>query len=134
MIEKQFTASSAKGDPKSLRKLINYFDGLPITENAQLQLVKKLDLGKDGLEMEFLLDGLRQSKNKEVAGYATARLLELHILQSRESQLTQFIKQLETDYANVVCFNNKTGTELATSWKKNKKLFSLLAEGEIFPD
>ena len=119
-IEKQLAETRKQTGTKPLERFVRAFSELPIAEEARKELVNRVDGSKQPLRMEFLLESLKASSDRKLAGYATARLAELFVAQNRYEDAATMTDQLESEFAKTVCRNGKTGREIAAALKKSQ--------------
>lgn len=119
-LRQQLNEAKKLTGPIALRRYVAAFGNLPTTDEARIELSKRLDRDVDGLELELLLDRLRGSADKKTAGYATARLAELFAAHSQFSAAADLVADLDEKFAGVVCADGKTGKALAEALKKSK--------------
>ena len=113
------TALEAKSTD-ALRRFVECFDGQPAAETARRELIQRLAADKHWLEAEMLLWRDRQSPAAVVAGPAVAQLAQ--ILEQagslegapagRLEGAAVCCRQLQAQFADVVCRDGKTGKQL----------------------
>ncbi len=113
------TAVEAKST-ETLRRFVECFQGQPAAETARRELISRLAADKHWLEAELLLWRDRQSPSPAVAGRAVAQLAQ--ILEQAGSLAGAPVerlegaavccRQLQSQFADVVCRDGKTGKQL----------------------
>jgi outer membrane protein assembly factor BamB len=133
-LRQQLEAASQHTGPVALRRYVAAFGTLPGTDDARLELAKRLDRNGDALELEFLLEKLRGSGNRKTAGFATARLADLFAVHGQFAAAADLIVDLEERFARVVCIDGRTGRQSAEALKKrNPEFATALAARTAWP-
>ena len=96
----------------ALRRFVDCFDGQPAAETARRALIQRLAAEKHCLEAEMLLWRDRQSPSAAVAGGAVAQLEQLLEQAGNLEGAAVCCRQLQGQFANVVCRDGKTGRQL----------------------
>ncbi|MCH7988644.1 MAG: PQQ-binding-like beta-propeller repeat protein [Planctomycetes bacterium] len=132
--EELLTAATQAVDPQALQKFLEAFSTFPIAEKARRKLADRLDERLQTLELELLLMRLKRSGDRSTSGFATARLASLFINLNRPEFAIPFLRELDKQYSDVVCLDNKTGKQLAEQWFANETLSELIADDVSWPD
>lgn len=123
-----------QNEPSVFRGFLGVFGDLPLADTVRRRLSDALDPAKDALALELLLTRMRESADAELAGYATQRLAQLYYDRERTALLPPLIVELSRRFADVKCFNEKTGATLAEEWKSDDAVIQLFAASSIWPD
>lgn len=123
-----------QNEPAILRGFLGVFGDLPLAESVRRRLSEALDPTKDALALELLLSRMRDSTDAETAGFATQRLAQLYYDRERTSLLPPLIVDLAGRFADVKCFQGKTGAALAEEWKSDDTVLPLFAVSSLWPD
>ena len=109
----------AKSDQgvEPLRHFLQFFGSHPLADEARQELVDRLLATEYSIEVEQLLAQLRHSPQPQVAGRALATLIRELVKLGRAEDCDQLLSELVQNYAGMVCLNDKTGQQLADSWK-----------------
>jgi len=117
-LQRQLDVAAKETGPVALRRFVNAFGRLPTTQNARLELTKRLNDDNNALELEFLLQALRTSPDLETAGYATARMARLFATQGHFDAAADLLAELEAKFGGVLCLDGKTGKEFAADLRR----------------
>ncbi|NUQ61045.1 MAG: PQQ-binding-like beta-propeller repeat protein [Pirellulales bacterium] len=109
-------AALAAGGPEDLRRVLNYFGGQPVAEEARRRLLERLIKNNRLLEVELLLAEQQRSSDAATAGAAVAELAALLREQGFASDAAECYRTLQGRFADVVCRDGKTGRQLVASF------------------
>ena len=104
-------------DPAQLRSFVESFGHLSVADSVRDALLTHLNPKKQAIEMEWLLQKLMNSENEELAGFATARLIDLYLSLDKTSDVGRLVPLLKSRFKQVDCLDGKTGAELASIWE-----------------
>ena len=96
----------------ALRRFVECFEGQPAAETARGELIRRLAADKRWLEAEMLLWRDRQSPAAAVAGPAVAQLAQFLEQAGSLEGAAVCCRQLQGQFADVVCREGKTGRQL----------------------
>lgn len=123
-----------KDDPAVLRGFLGVFGDLPLADAVRRRLSETLDPEKDALALELLLMRMREASDPEIAGYATHRLAELYLDRERGPLIPPLVLALARRFADVKCFEGKTGAELAEEWKSDDLVLQFFGGASHWPE
>ena len=120
MLLKRLEAPVATTGGESLRRYLEYFDGLPHADRARLQSLKELPRDQPTSTVQTRLGDwmqLSQSRDPQIAGYAVGRLAKSALERQSPSEARVWIDTLQRQYSNVEILPGQTGTQLLSRWK-----------------
>jgi outer membrane protein assembly factor BamB len=126
-------AAENEDDTQMLYRFLNAFVDLPVGDQAGRLLAGRLDSNEEALTQELLLLRLRRSADRNISGFATARLASLYIDRKRSVAAAAMLDQLATRWNDVVCLDDKTGRQLVEEWRAAKEIAKLLEEKPVWP-
>lgn len=112
-VQKQFAAATKATGPSPLRRFVRAFGKLPAADPARRLLADRLDETGNALELEFLLDDLRNSPDRAYAAFATARLAKLFVANKRFDAGAVLLAELKTKFAAQATLDGLTGRQFA---------------------
>jgi outer membrane protein assembly factor BamB len=130
----ELLATAAEGDADLLRKFLDAFVDLPVGDEAGRLLAGRLDAGEQPLSLELLLRRLQRSDDREVSGFATARLASLYLSHKRSLAAAAMLDDLATRWNDIVCLDGKTGRQLVEEWRADEAVAALLDEKSVWPE
>ena len=107
------SAQSSEGSI-GLRNLMSVFDWHRVSSAARRTLVERLSGVDQRLELELQLGRLRTESDPNLAAFATARLSQVLAQSNRQDLSAELLNDLSTQWADVVCLDGKTGSEVVT--------------------
>jgi outer membrane protein assembly factor BamB/TolA-binding protein len=110
--------AKAGKDEMSLRHLTRFLDFGPVADEARLALAEQLLSKEYSLEAEQLLAGLRHHSDPKISGTALTLMIAGMIKIERGSEAASLIRELERTHSDVICYQNKTGRQLAAEWAR----------------
>jgi outer membrane protein assembly factor BamB/tetratricopeptide (TPR) repeat protein len=127
------TSKAQESRADRLRKFIDTFAFHPLADEAREKLLSQLSELDSGLEREQLLMRLQASGDRQRAGRAVARLASLYQGSGREREAATYYRRLESDFADVVCLENRTGKEIAAALPADGEIRMAMARKEHWP-
>ena len=122
-----------KDDTQMLIRFLDAFVDLPVGDRAGQLLSGRLDSNKETLAQELLLRRLRRSADRNISGFATARLASLYIDRKQSMAAAAMLDELATRWNDVVCLDKKTGRQLVEEWRAADEIAKLLEEKSVWP-
>jgi outer membrane protein assembly factor BamB len=119
--------------PGTLRKYVNQFGAHPSAELAQLELARQLISRQQMLDAEMQLLALQSSNNREIAGQATATLAGLLLESGKLQEAAVCYGDLEQQFADVVCLEDRTGLQLAEEARQNPSIQEAIEQEVAWP-
>jgi tetratricopeptide (TPR) repeat protein len=113
LVNDQWKKVNDQGSIRATRQFVAYFGTHPVGDDARLNLAVKLAENDSHLEAELILDDLANANDKTTAARASAQLSKLLTQLNRFDAAVRYLQKLETEYADVVCMDGKTGKEIA---------------------
>ncbi|QDT40493.1 outer membrane biogenesis protein BamB [Gimesia alba] len=118
---------------------------LPETEQARVLLIERLEqeainagsLNEQAALRRHLmqhLEHLRESKNPEMAAFATARLAQIYLGTRHAAQADALLDELVSRWPNVVCLDQKTSLQLAAEWRSESSFQKQQSTKSEWPD
>lgn len=120
-IRDRLNAAAASEGPDDLRDFLAYFENHPLSDEARELLLVALDRGAPALDSSSVLEReilLRRLERSEVPGRsraAIAQLASLFFEAGRAEDAAQYYRQLTGPLADAVCYQGKTGREIAAT-------------------
>lgn len=96
----------------ALAKFLDYFEGLPAAAPARSQWISRLRRAGRFLQAELLLSRQPGRHDSQQAGAALAELADMLVDAERFQDAALVYRRLETEFADVVCLDGKTGRQL----------------------
>jgi len=113
IIERRYEAAAKADTPEAWRNFINLFGSQDRGDQARLRLSTLLLRRDELLPAQLLLGRVRQSDDKNLAAAATAHLARLYVKARRLDKAAACYQELADKFADTVCFDDKTGRQLA---------------------
>lgn len=117
-----------------LRHFIGTFDDLPVSDLARLELTKRLSSTENVTERIAALNRLQRSSKLEFASFATAKLAQLYLEIGEGHLAEEQIEKIQLRFADVVCFDGKTGSQLSELWNNHPVLVAYRDRSIPWPD
>ncbi len=133
LARQRLDAALASSSVEPLRKFLAYFGSHPTAERARDELFGRLKDAGLMLEAEMLLWPRVRSTEASVAAGALAQLAEMLRQYRAWDEAAVCYAQLNGDYADVVCFDEKTGRELVESLPAADPVRELLRADATWP-
>jgi outer membrane protein assembly factor BamB len=120
-------------DQAGLRRFLRYFGGLaPAGEFDRISAALPVEAG-DRLEDEIRLERLGSSKDEHVAALATAQMAQFLLDAERPRDALIFLRRLEQRWPDAVCYDGKTGRQLASQWRRRPDVEREIALDAAWP-
>ncbi len=132
-VQQQLSLVVESGKIDALRKFVNCFHELPGVNAGRRELIQRLNPKNDALEMELILLAMRDAKDAETAGFATAKLVELSLSRGRPDEVAQLVANLNGRFADVACIDGRTGREFVAKLGLNDEQRRQLAGRKFWP-
>lgn len=124
----------AAKQPKDLRKFVAVFGFHPAADEAREQLFAQLTQPETLVERELLLDDLMHSADQVRRRAAVARMAMLLNEANKFDDAAVFYHRLETEFADVVCTNGKTGKQLVEGLAADSPIKRTLGQTTPWPE
>ena len=132
-VGERLKAALAEKSPDDLRRFLNNFDGCPAALTVRRELINRLVADHRYLEAELLLWRDRESSDPAVAGSAVAQLAEMFQQAERYEGAAACCRQLQRQFADVVCRDGKTGKQLVAALPQAGPVAALLKPDAAWP-
>jgi outer membrane protein assembly factor BamB len=109
-----------EGNIERLKAAIAALRQLPASMILRRYLVDRLTKPDERAEQIRQLTALRAAGDRSIAGFATAKLARLLLDEGRPRKGMGLLSELEGPFADVPCFNGKTGRAIATLWRSEQ--------------
>lgn len=116
-------------DVEELERFLKCCGNLSATLQARRLLVNRLEQKLEEAapekqseirrELMGQLELLKSSTQPVSAAFATAKLAEIYLAFDQYAQAALLLKELKTEWPDVVCLDGQTGFQLAQSWESN---------------
>lgn len=111
-VERRRKAAADEKASEALARFLDYFDGLPAAAPARSQWISRLRRAGRFLQAELLLLRQHSRRDPQQAGAAVAELASMLVDAERFQDAAVAYRRLETEFADVVCADGKTGRQL----------------------
>jgi outer membrane protein assembly factor BamB/tetratricopeptide (TPR) repeat protein len=126
-------AGSQETRADRLRQYLRTFAFHPLADTARERLLAQLGDAESALEREQLLLRLEKSSDPKRAAAAVARLASLYESAGRQREAAIFYQKLQSDLADVVCLDGKTGKELVAALPADHKVRRAMDRADPWP-